>query len=118
MRWGGKSLAALLAALAGGYAAQAAWADRIAARCVREEIESEKDPHAACERALAKWRTVPPWGCRDAQFGWIPRRAYWELFRKMTGQDFPPDPLAWSAWLTAHPRLVWDTKKGHLVEVP
>lgn len=104
--------------LAGGYAAQVAWSRHIAALCVEEEIRAEKDPHAACLRVLAKWRTLPPWGCRDAELGWVPRRAYWELFRKMTGRDFPPDPMAWSAWLTANPRLAWDEKKGHLEPIP
>ena len=110
--------AALPTLLVAAWIAQAAWASHVAERCVLEEIEASPDVNESCARALAKWRTVPWWGVRDPQFGWVPRRAYWDLFRKMTGQDLPADPMAWSAWLTAHPHLVWDGNLKRVVEKP
>ena len=50
--------------------------------------------------------------------GWVPRRSYPALLRKVTGADLPNDPAAWEAWFQAHPRLVWDPKQRRLVDKP
>ncbi len=116
------TLAAALLVLGGGYLAQVWWADRIARQCVHEEVESGRDAAGAldcsqvCERALAKWRTVPWYGIRDKQFVWVPRRAYWELFRAMTGKDLADEPDSWAEWLRAHPALVWDERSRRMVD--
>ena len=117
------ALAALLALGPAVFAGQTTWARHIAAVSVREEIEAGRDPRTGdldcnevCARALVKWRTVPWYGVHDAQFLWVPRRAYHELFLRMTGADLPDGPEAWAAWLELHPDLVWNEDLKRLAD--
>ena len=63
------------------------------------------------------WKETPCFGSWGGS-RWLPRRFYFEFFRRVTCLDLPNEPSAWEAWFKAHPNLVWDEKRKRLVDFP
>ena len=138
LRWlvrAGVILTALLILGTGTYFMQVWRARNLAARWAKAYSLAPQGAHRADPASwISQWNDAPwfrVWGCgtpalfdthatRFVMYSfrerWVPRRAYYELLMRVTGQDLGNDPQAWKVWLEAHPNLVWNEKLQRLVE--
>ena len=134
-RWLVRSMVVLTALLClgtAGYCGQVWYAKRLAREALRYSlwrISGLPPDRGKAEQfvgdTLAQWRDTPWYGWLFSEgkwcFGvddalWIPKRAYYEEFKLVSGDDVGNDPSAWETWFRAKPALLFDMERNRLVQ--
>lgn len=124
----------------GGYAGQVWWSRSLASRILVPGARFPTGAFLNPEDYLRSWREWPYWGRISPEFqvihsrvpiysrtqapvgprvgclAWVPRRLYYDVLLRATGESLPNDPDAWEAWFQVHPNLAWDERLNRLVD--